>query len=132
MALGARSSLFFFPANNLTYPINVGRNIARESALTHFVFASDIELYPNDLYIYSSIVKPTIVLGEYRRLLRIISLPYGKKDQNITIEFPHLEYHDLSELQPSTLHFEIVSIDGRPVLPLNSDDIYLSLQFLHE
>ena len=92
----------------------------------------DIELYPNDLYIYSSIVKPTIVLGEYRRLLRIISLPYGKKDQNITIEFPHLEYHDLSELQPSTLHFEIVSIDGRPVLPLNSDDIYLSLQFLHE
>ena len=25
----------------------MGRNIARESALTHFVFASDIELYPN-------------------------------------------------------------------------------------
>ncbi|XP_063695856.1 beta-1,4-glucuronyltransferase 1-like [Culicoides brevitarsis] len=32
---------------NLTYPINVGRNIAREAALTHFVLASDIELYPN-------------------------------------------------------------------------------------
>ena len=36
-----------FSANNLTYPVNVGRNIARESALTHFVLASDIELYPN-------------------------------------------------------------------------------------
>lgn len=33
--------------NNLTYPVNVGRNIARDSALTHFVLPSDIELYPN-------------------------------------------------------------------------------------
>uniref|UniRef100_A0A224XE45 Putative glycosyltransferase n=1 Tax=Panstrongylus lignarius TaxID=156445 RepID=A0A224XE45_9HEMI len=31
----------------LLYPINVGRNIARESATTHFLLASDIELYPN-------------------------------------------------------------------------------------
>lgn len=33
--------------HNLTYPINVARNIARENAQTHFVFASDIELYPS-------------------------------------------------------------------------------------
>lgn len=33
--------------NQLLYPVNVGRNIARESALTHFVLASDIELYPS-------------------------------------------------------------------------------------
>ena len=33
--------------NNLTYPVNVGRNIARQSATSHFVFASDIELYPS-------------------------------------------------------------------------------------
>ena len=33
--------------NNLTYPVNVGRNIARQSAISHFVFASDIELYPS-------------------------------------------------------------------------------------
>nr|XP_017012755.2 beta-1,4-glucuronyltransferase 1 isoform X1 [Drosophila takahashii] len=31
----------------LLYPVNVGRNIARDSALTHFILASDIELYPN-------------------------------------------------------------------------------------
>lgn len=33
--------------NNLTFPINVLRNIARRAALTHFVFTSDIELYPS-------------------------------------------------------------------------------------
>ena len=27
--------------------VNVARNIARESAATHFVFPSDIELYPS-------------------------------------------------------------------------------------
>ncbi|GAB0089478.1 beta-1,4-glucuronyltransferase 1 [Sergentomyia squamirostris] len=32
---------------NLTYPINVGRNIARDAAITHFIFPSDIELYPS-------------------------------------------------------------------------------------
>ena len=31
----------------LLYPVNVGRNIARESAPTHYVLASDIELYPS-------------------------------------------------------------------------------------
>ncbi|KAK0167543.1 hypothetical protein PV327_004928 [Microctonus hyperodae] len=31
----------------LVYPVNVGRNIARESAATYYVLASDIELYPN-------------------------------------------------------------------------------------
>ncbi|XP_064539841.1 beta-1,4-glucuronyltransferase 1-like [Drosophila montana] len=31
----------------LKYPINVGRNIAREAAVTHYVLSSDIELYPS-------------------------------------------------------------------------------------
>ncbi|XP_058988135.1 beta-1,4-glucuronyltransferase 1-like [Musca domestica] len=31
----------------LLYPVNVGRNIARDAAITHFILASDIELYPN-------------------------------------------------------------------------------------
>lgn len=31
----------------LFYPVNVGRNIARDAAMTHFLLACDIELYPN-------------------------------------------------------------------------------------
>lgn len=31
----------------LTYPVNIARNVARLNAQTHFVFPSDIELYPS-------------------------------------------------------------------------------------
>ncbi|XP_023215140.1 beta-1,4-glucuronyltransferase 1-like [Centruroides sculpturatus] len=33
--------------HGLTYPINVARNVARKAARTHYVLASDIELYPS-------------------------------------------------------------------------------------
>jgi beta-1,4-glucuronyltransferase 1 len=38
---------------NLAYPINVGRNLARNASLTHFILASDIELYPNPGFIFN-------------------------------------------------------------------------------
>uniref|UniRef100_A0AAG5CVU9 N-acetyllactosaminide beta-1,3-N-acetylglucosaminyltransferase n=1 Tax=Anopheles atroparvus TaxID=41427 RepID=A0AAG5CVU9_ANOAO len=41
----------FRAGKNLSYPVNVGRNVARSSAQTHFVLASDIELYPNPDFI---------------------------------------------------------------------------------
>lgn len=41
------SSTTYKQQKNLLYPINVGRNIARSAALTHFVLPSDIELYPS-------------------------------------------------------------------------------------
>ncbi|XP_049805362.1 beta-1,4-glucuronyltransferase 1 [Schistocerca nitens] len=33
--------------SRILYPVNVGRNAARESATTHYVLPSDIELYPS-------------------------------------------------------------------------------------
>ena len=32
---------------SILYPVNVARNIARETATTHFIFPLDIELYPS-------------------------------------------------------------------------------------
>ncbi|XP_059094202.1 beta-1,4-glucuronyltransferase 1-like [Tigriopus californicus] len=37
--------------NNLPYPVNVARNVARETSNTHFVFPCDIELYPSPGFI---------------------------------------------------------------------------------
>lgn len=33
--------------HNLSYYINIPRNIARDAAITHFILPSDIELYPS-------------------------------------------------------------------------------------
>ena len=33
--------------HNLTYPVNIARNVARLAAATYFVLASDVELYPS-------------------------------------------------------------------------------------
>ena len=41
------SVLSYRKAKQLDYPVNVARMIARESATTHYVFTSDIELYPS-------------------------------------------------------------------------------------
>lgn len=40
-------SATYMKQKSLLYPVNVARNIARDSALTHFVLPSDIELYPS-------------------------------------------------------------------------------------
>lgn len=37
----------FKKRKRLSYPVNVARNLARDSAMTYFVLASDIELYPS-------------------------------------------------------------------------------------
>lgn len=41
------ASQLYKTQKKLLYPVNVGRNIARDAAMTHFILASDIELYPN-------------------------------------------------------------------------------------
>lgn len=41
------SSMLYKTQKKLLYPVNIGRNIARESAVTHYILPSDIELYPS-------------------------------------------------------------------------------------
>lgn len=41
------SKQLFKGQKKILYPVNVGRNIAREAAVTHYILASDIELYPS-------------------------------------------------------------------------------------
>jgi len=44
---GLSSKKTYRKSNHLDYPVNVARNVARVTASTHFVFPSDIELYPS-------------------------------------------------------------------------------------
>lgn len=43
----ANGTAVYKAQKKLLYPVNVGRNVARESATTHYVLPSDIELYPS-------------------------------------------------------------------------------------
>jgi len=54
--------------HSMTYPVNVGRNIARESANSHYIFPSDIELYPNPKLIPSFL--DMITRGDQEEALR--------------------------------------------------------------
>ncbi|XP_065357420.1 beta-1,4-glucuronyltransferase 1 [Calliphora vicina] len=72
---------------NLTYPINVGRNIARKTANTYFIFACDIELYPSlglvDKFLEMVIRDPSAVLeGEKPK---VFVLPVFEVQKNATL-----------------------------------------------
>lgn len=45
--MNVNTSNLYKNKQNLTYPVNVARNSARDAALTHFLFVCDIELYPS-------------------------------------------------------------------------------------
>ncbi|XP_052837277.1 beta-1,4-glucuronyltransferase 1 isoform X2 [Drosophila gunungcola] len=78
----------------LLYPVNVGRNIARDSALTHFILASDIELYPNP-----GLVKKFLEMiarnDQYlrRKAPRVFPLAIFEVEENSPVP------HDKTELQ---------------------------------
>lgn len=42
-----KNRVLYKTSRGLLYPVNIGRNIARDAAMTHFNLASDIELYPS-------------------------------------------------------------------------------------
>lgn len=58
---------------NLLYPINFARNLARSSAQTHFVFSNDVELFPSPNLVeefFKMVVKdPNVLTGESPRFV---------------------------------------------------------------
>lgn len=60
--------------NKLLYPVNVARNLARGAALTHFVLASDIELYPSPNFVedfFNLIHKNTLLVTKGNKWVQI-------------------------------------------------------------
>ena len=91
-----------------------------------------IELFPNNIFVYSNFVVASAVAGEYKKLLRVVPLPPDKKDQHLTLNFPRLDFHNLSELKLNLLKFEIVTSDGRPIEPLDlTENVHFNLMFVH-
>ena len=90
----------------------------------------EIQLYPSEFYIYSNIVEPWSVMGEYRKLLKIVAIEQDEYDENVTIDFHKPEYHNLSEHHPRKLRFQITTGEDALIEPFNENDrMYISLRF---
>ena len=114
------------------FPVNVGRNIAREAATTHFVFANDLELYPNPGFIedflemvkkdtkYSEkvIVKPVLVHKctkidpQFQSSPSVWVLPHFELDENVK-KLPKTKYELVQLLksnQAIPFHFHLCTL----------------------
>ena len=90
----------------------------------------EIQLYPSEFYIYSNIVEPWSVMGEYRKLLKIVAIEQDEYDENVTIDFHKPEYHNLSEHHPRKLRFQITTGEDALIEPFSENDrMYISLRF---
>ena len=90
----------------------------------------EIQLYPSEFYIYSNIVEPWSVMGEYRKLLKIVAIKQDEYDENVTIDFHKPEYHILSEHYPRKLQFQISTGEDALIEPFSENErMYISLQF---
>ncbi|XP_075149563.1 beta-1,4-glucuronyltransferase 1-like [Haematobia irritans] len=79
---------FYRYQRNLTLPINVGRNVARSSVNTHFILATDIELYPSLKLIPQFLQmisddEDNFIVESNRR--RVFALPVFDLDRNALI-----------------------------------------------
>lgn len=94
--VNASDSQLYKTQKKMLYPVNVGRNVARDAALTHFILASDIELYPN----------PGLV-GRFLRMIarnegalrntkpRVFPLPIFEVDESVAVPRGKSELQDL-------------------------------------
>lgn len=90
------TSSMYKSKKKLLYPVNVGRNVARDSAQTHYVLASDIELYPS----------PGII-SDFLDMVRRQDAPLRHDKPKV---FPLCLFEVESYAQPPTTKEELVSV----------------------
>ena len=93
----------------LDYPVNIARNVARATAGTHFVFPSDIELYPSPNLIRDFLAmirrngpllqKPTprVFVSAIFEIANMHSLPNNKSHLVELLRSKHCQYWNTKE-----------------------------------
>ena len=90
----------------------------------------EIPLFPHQIYLYTNIVKPSIVGEDYRQILKIIPLEHKQKNEYTEIEFETEEYLHLSVSQVEYIDFFLKSHSGCDILFKNTScDTFLRLVF---
>uniref|UniRef100_A0A336M367 CSON001446 protein n=2 Tax=Culicoides sonorensis TaxID=179676 RepID=A0A336M367_CULSO len=90
------SELLYKTQKKLLYPVNVGRNIARDAALTHFILVSDIELYPSPGLVHKFL--EMIARNDKslrRKALKVYPLSLFEVDISVSVPKDKTELQDL-------------------------------------
>ena len=88
-----------------------------------------IKLFPSTLYLYADFIDHSVISGEYRQLLKVISLPLNS-GHDFTIEYENPEYVMLNHSVIQQLEFNIRTHDDRNIKQLYDDSvIYMTLNF---
>ncbi|XP_070495808.1 beta-1,4-glucuronyltransferase 1 [Chironomus tepperi] len=92
----ATAAQLYKTQKKLLYPVNVGRNVARDAALTHFILASDIELYTNPGFVrkfLEMIARNDAPLQ--RKSPRVFPLPIFEVDTTVSVPRDKTELQEL-------------------------------------
>jgi len=90
----------------------------------------DLDFYkPNYVMMYSNIVSPTIVGGEFQNILKVFPIPTDKKTEYQIQEFKHYEYHNLSNYEIKDIEISFRSHSGDKVFFGGKYDVIVNLLF---
>lgn len=89
----------------------------------------NIEYYhPKYIMVYTSVIQPVLVAGEYRKLLRIS--PVERQEvAYVTNYFRHKEFTKLENTFIDTIEIILASHDGRKICFGSSQDVIINLEF---
>lgn len=85
-------------------------------------------MHPKYIMIYANIIKPVLVAGEYRKLLRIAPVHQTELDY-VTTYFRHKEYCDLENTVLDGIEIIIASHDGRRIYFASQQNVVVNLEF---
>ena len=96
-----------------------------------FINPVDLEcLRPRYLMVYANFIEPSIVAGDYRKLLKVLPIHKTSNKFYKTEEFAkHLEYHRMENTELNKIKISIRAHDGEPVNFKEDKNLFLNILF---
>jgi len=85
-------------------------------------------MHPRYIMVYSNIIKPVLVAGEYRKLIRISPIENTELDF-VTKYFRHKEFCNLENTLIDSIQIILASHDGRRISFGSPQDVIINLEF---
>lgn len=123
----------FINESGVAWNIVTQKSLTNNSRFFHLDFENTVDLLyykPNYAIMYSNIVEPTILGGEFRNILKVFPVAViGEKSDYQIQEFKHLEYHTMSNLEIKNITIAFRSHSGEKKIFGTRHDVIVNLLF---